>query len=207
MGSEQPTITAALVQNGSNVSSEVEDGIGKTPQVIYPPAALNARASSSPLAAAARRSTSATAGVGGSGIAVADLAATTAISDQDAHVLGAGDKNCVGQSLLAGCALVNSFLSVAAEAAQMVDVTTADRVDTTTCTDGCVGPCGGGHAGTFVPAAILAVATAHPAVANPYLQAGPQAATPARGKRNGVGDRGKTGGWDLVRLQDLLLGR
>ena len=191
VGSEQPTTTAASVRNGSNVSTEIEDGLGTTPQVSCPPAALNARALSSLSAAAARRSTSATADVGGSGIAVADSAATTAIADQDARVPGA-DENCVGQSPLAGRALVNSFLSVAAEAAQTVDAAKADRVNTTTCTGGCVGPCGEGHAGTFVPAAILA-ATAPPAVANPYLQAGPQAATPARGERNGMGDGGTTG--------------
>ncbi len=190
VGSEQLSTTAASVRNGSNVSTEVEDGIGTTPQVSCPPAASNARASSSLSAAAARRSTSAPAVVGGLGSAVAAPAATPAIADQDACVPGA-DENCVGQSPLAGIALANSFLSVAAEAAQTVDAATADRVNTTTCTGGCVGPCGEGHAGTFIPAAILA-ATAPPAVANLYLQAGPQAATPARGGGNGRGDGGTT---------------
>jgi len=114
--------------------------------------------------------------VGGSGIAVADSAMTTAIADRDARIPGA-DEKCVRQSPLAGRALVISFLSVAAEAAQMVDATMADRVNTTICTGGCVGPCGEGHVGTLDPAAII-TATAPPAVANPYLQTSPQAATP-----------------------------
>ena len=148
-----------------------------TPQASCSPAVTNARALSSLSAAAARWSTSALADVGGLGIAIAALAATPAIANQDACIPGA-DKNCVGQSPLVGRTLAILFLSVATEAAQTVDAATVDWVNTTTCTGGCVGPCGEGHAGTFVPAAILA-ATAPPVVANPYLQAGPQAATPA----------------------------
>ena len=165
--SKQPMTMAGLVKNGSNVLSKVEVRIGTTLQVSCPPAALNARASSSLSTVAARQSTSATTEEGGTEIAVAALAATVAITNQDARVPGA-DKNCVGQSLLAGHTLVNSFLSEAAEAPQTVDAAMVDWVNTTTCTGGCVGPCGKGHAGTFVPAAILA-ATAPPAVASPYL--------------------------------------
>ena len=110
---------------------------------------------------------SATAVVGGLGIAVAASAATTAIGNWDVGVPGA-DENWVGQSPIAGRALLKSFLSVAAEAAQTVDAATADWVNTTSRAGGCVGPCGKGHARTFVPAAILA-ATAPPAVASPYL--------------------------------------
>ena len=168
---------AVPVRNGSNVLTEIEDGIGTTPQVSCPPAALNATTSSSLSAAAACWSTSATANIGGSEIAVADTAMMTAIADRDARVPEV-DEKCVRQSPLAGRALVNSFLSVAAEAVQTVDATMADQVNTTTCTGGSVGPCGKGHVGTFDPAAII-TATAPPAVANPYLQTSPHAATPA----------------------------
>ena len=65
------------------------------------------------------------ANVGGTGIAVAASAATTAITNQDACIPGA-DKNCIRQSPLARRALVNSFLSEATEAAQTVDVATVD---------------------------------------------------------------------------------
>ena len=125
VGSEQPMITDASVQNGSNVLSKVEDRIGRTPQVSCLPAASNARALSSLSAVAACWSTSATANVGGTGIAVVALAATTPITVQDARLPGA-DKNCVRQSPLARRALVNSFLSEATEAAQTVDVATVD---------------------------------------------------------------------------------
>jgi hypothetical protein len=69
---------------------------------------------------------------------------------------------------------VPSSLS-AADARRNACTVTADRVTTIACTGGCVGPCGKEHARTFVPARVLA-ASAPPAVANPSLPAGPQAA-------------------------------
>ncbi len=63
--------------------------------------------------------------------------------------------------------------------------TTADWVTTIACTGGCVGPCGEEHARTFVPARVLA-ASAPPAVTNPSLPAGPQAARAAAGVTAGA---------------------
>jgi hypothetical protein len=73
----------------------------------------------------------------------------------------------------------------AADARRNACVAMADRVTTIACTGGCVGPCGEEHARTFIPARVLA-ASAPPAVANPSLPAGPQAAGAAVGMTAGA---------------------
>jgi hypothetical protein len=73
----------------------------------------------------------------------------------------------------------------AADAHRNACAATADQVTTIACMGGCVGPCGKEHARTFVPARVLA-ATAPPAVANPSLPAGPQAAGAAVGVTAGA---------------------
>ncbi len=79
---------------------------------------------------------------------------------------------------------VPSSLS-AADARRNTSAATADRVTKIAFTGGCVGPCGKEHARTFIPARVLA-ASAPPAVANPSLPAGPQAAGAAVGVTAGA---------------------
>jgi hypothetical protein len=73
----------------------------------------------------------------------------------------------------------------AGDACQNTSAAMADWVTTIACTGGCVGPCGKEHARTFIPARVLA-ASAPPAVANPSLPAGPQAARAAVGVTAGA---------------------